>query len=319
METLYIVLISIACTLAVATAFSFGIGYYIFLQAFARKPLSLYGDEENISAQREMINAARKKAVDELKNYPPFESITITSTDNLKLCAKLLRTNSKTVIICAHGYSSNPLREFSCITPLFYKHNFNTLWLDNRAHGDSEGRYIGMSALDRHDIVLWTKKVVELFGDDCNIILYGISMGASAICLSSALDLPPNVKGLVMDCGFSSPWPVLKIRLKNNSPLPSFFLYIANFFLRTKALYNLRDKKIWPINAIKHSKQPFLFVHGSSDDLTPCSMSKELFDACPSTDKQLEIIDDAEHVGSYYVATDFYQKTFLSFVEKHAQ
>ena len=50
--------------------------------------------------------------------------------------------------------------------------------VDERAHGKSEGTYIGFGCLDRYDALQWMEYVVERLGEDCELMLHGISMGA---------------------------------------------------------------------------------------------------------------------------------------------
>lgn len=51
------------------------------------------------------------------------------------------------------------------------------LLVDERAHGMSEGEQIGFGCLDRHDAMGWIRKVIEICGEDVEILLHGISMG----------------------------------------------------------------------------------------------------------------------------------------------
>ena len=39
-----------------------------------------------------------------------------------------------------------------------------------------------------------------------DIFLCGISMGCATTLMAAGLDLPDNVKGIIADCGFTSPW-----------------------------------------------------------------------------------------------------------------
>ena len=62
---------------------------------------------------------------------------------------------------------------------------FNVLMADNRAHGDSGGRYVGMGWLDHVDYLRWISPLVGTVGPDARIVLHGISMGgATALLLS---------------------------------------------------------------------------------------------------------------------------------------
>ena len=47
-------------------------------------------------------------------------------------------------------------------------------------------------------------------------------MGAATVLLSLGTDLPGNVKGVVADCGFTSPWEIVRHVAKRDFHLPAF-------------------------------------------------------------------------------------------------
>lgn len=57
-----------------------------------------------------------------------------------------------------------------CYTSYYYNKGFNILSVDNRCHGKSEGKYLGMGYLDHFDILKWIDKSKELLGNDCNLM-----------------------------------------------------------------------------------------------------------------------------------------------------
>ena len=77
---------------------------------------------------------------------------------------------------------------------------FNVFMADNRAHGDSGGRYVGMGWLDHFDYLRWIRRLAGTAGPDAGIVLHGISMGgATALLLSGSPDLPPQVRAVISD------------------------------------------------------------------------------------------------------------------------
>ena len=94
----------------------------------------------------------------------------------------------------------------------FYNMGFNILAVDLRTHGESEGKIYSLGYLERLDVLAWIKFINDNYNDS-KIILYGISMGANAIMMSSAEDLPNNVKAIIEDAGFSNAYEQLKARV----------------------------------------------------------------------------------------------------------
>jgi len=243
----------------------------------------------------------------------PQEDLYIQSQDGLKLHATYFPCEgSKKIVICFHGYTSEGLNDYSTLA-IFYKENgYNLLIVDERAHGKSEGTYIGFGCLDRYDARLWIDTMIEKLGEDCKIVLHGDSMGGSTVLMTTGLDLPPQVKAAVSDCAFTSAWDVFSSVLKNMYHLPPFpLLNISNGMVKKRAGYALDE-----CNAkteVAKAKIPVLFIHGDSDSFVPCSMVYELYDAC-QTEKKLVVIKGAGHVESCYRDAEEYEGAVRSFI-----
>ena len=290
--------------------------YFIFLYIIKRKPYSDFGIPHNWTEKRLAINAKRKPAMDTFKDIVK-ETIEIKSFDNLTLRAKYWRVeNSRKLIICVHGYSSHPAREFANIAPFLHNLGYNLLLVNDRAHNDSDGKYVGFSVLDQKDVGLWIDKAIELVGEGSSIFLYGISMGAATVALVGGKKLPSEIKGAICDSAFTSPWLVIKKMLKSEAHLPCFpFLYMVNLHNKMFARYSFRDT--CTTDAIKSAEIPFLFFQGSDDGTVSVDMAEEIFAACP-THKELHIVEGAEHVGAYYHDTELYENSVKAFLEKWA-
>ena len=73
-----------------------------------------------------------------------------------------------------------------------------------------------------------------------------------------------------------------------------------------KIILGFDFKKVSTLEAMKDVKCPVLFVHGGNDKIVPKEMAEELFEACGSENKRLEIFDEAEHSASFYVDKERY-------------
>ena len=243
----------------------------------------------------------------------PHEDMYIQSKDGLKLHATFFPCEeSKKIAICFHGYTSEGMNDYSTLA-IFYKENgYNLLLVDERAHGKSEGTYIGFGCLDRHDAKLWIQTMIDKLGEDCKIVLHGDSMGGATVLMTTGLDLPPQVKAAISDCAFTSAWDVFSSVLKNMYHLPPFpLLNIANEMVKRRAGYAL-DECNAKIEVAKASI-PILFIHGDSDTFVPCSMVHELYAAC-KTEKKLVIIEGAGHVESCYRDAEEYEGAVKAFI-----
>ncbi len=243
----------------------------------------------------------------------PHEDVSITSRDGLKLHGMFFpMEGSGKVVIGFHGYTSEGLNDYASMARFYLEHGFQLLVVDNRAHGKSEGTYIGFGCLDRYDALKWMEYIVEKVGEDCRILLHGVSMGAATVVMSTGLELPRQVKAAVSDCAFTSAWEVFDSVLRTMYHIPSFpIMQIADRMARKEAGYGLNQ-----CNArqeVAKSRIPILFIHGDKDFFVPCSMVYQLYDACAS-EKRLLVVEGASHAESYYRNTEEYQKAVTEFI-----
>ena len=122
--------------------------------------------------------------------------------------------------------------------------------------------------------------MVDHFGPDVKIILTGISMGASTVLMAASHPLPPNVIGVLADCGYTSAEAIIKAVIrKMHIPVNLLYPFIK---LAAKLYGNFDLESESPIESVKKCTLPVIFFHGEADDFVPCYMSQENFDACIS-------------------------------------
>ena len=249
----------------------------------------------------------------------PHEDVYQTAFDGLKLHATYFpsikeSTGKKRVVICFHGYTSKGLADFTGLTDYYFRHGYAMLHPDARAHGDSEGQYIGFGCLDRKDALGWIDWVLKKCGTDVEIFLHGVSMGGATVLMAGGLELPPQVKGIISDCGFTSPKEVFTHVLNSMYHLPAFpIIPAANIVNKKLAGYGMDE-----CNAkreVKKAKVPILFIHGSKDTFVPVKMCHELYDCCASPKKKL-IVEGAAHGESYFKDMDAYEKALDEFTKE---
>lgn len=295
-----------------AAAGTYGVSQYFFNRTMIRSNAKREKTQKmagtNWDAYIPTIRASKEK----LKQYT-HKDIFITSQDGLKLHGTFFPfEGSKKVVICFHGYTSEGLNDYSTLALFYRSHGFNLMIVDERAHGRSEGTYIGFGCLDRKDAVLWIEEMIKYLGEEVEILLHGDSMGGATVLMTAGLFLPSQVKAIVSDCAFTSAWEVFQSVLKNSYHLPAFpILHTANEMVKKKAGYGLKD-----CNAkeeVAKTKLPILFLHGKADTFVPCSMAQELYHACTGP-KKLVLIEGAGHVESCYRDATVFEGAIEEFI-----
>lgn len=245
----------------------------------------------------------------------PYEDVFITSFDGLRLHAKFYAASERKapVQIMFHGYKSSAERDFCGGLREGIDGGFNVLLVDQRAHGESEGKYLTFGVNERFDCLSWASYAAERFGNDVKIYLYGISMGASTVLMASALPLPKSVSGIVADCGYTSPKAIICSVLRDHH-VPAAPVYaVAKLGARLFCGFDLDSASA--SDALSRSHIPVLFIHGDDDRFVPCRMSRENFEASAAEHKKLLIVHNAGHGLSYMLDRPAYLSALHSFLE----
>lgn len=296
------ILYVVICVLVGVIGISLYVGNYLY--DYTINPHSEYSIFERLDIDEEKSESAYTWLNENAR------SITSQSEDGLNLHSYYINQGSDVTVLLVHGYRSEGA---SVINPIkrFYKEGYNMLIPDLRGHGKSEGDYIGMGEGDRKDIMMWINYLVEK--NHNAIVLYGISMGGATVLNVSAEELPLQVKAIISDCAYSSIIELLRYHLDLDDIKNKTALTLASFITYIRAGYRIED--VAPIDKVKHSQVPILFIHGEKDDFVPCYMVYDLYDAasCP---KDILVLSEAKHANSFKYSNIYY-KHVLEFIHRY--
>lgn len=265
------------------------------------------------SPQYQKANPVIRKLINEMEKVP-YEQVYITSFDGTKLAARYYHlSDSAALQIQFHGYRSTAVRDFSGGFQLAQKMGRNLLVVDQRASGKSEGTTICFGIKEKYDCLEWTKYALDRFGD-IPIMLTGVSMGGATVLMASELDLPENVKCIVSDCPYTSPYEIIA-RECEKMGIPSK-LGMPFVCLGARIFGNLKLSGEGAEKAVKNTKVPILLVHGEDDDFVPFEMGKRIYEANPEM-ITFEAFPNAAHGISFIVDTERYEKLYYSLQEKY--
>lgn len=222
-------------------------------------------------------------------------------------------TPTKKTVVIAHGYHGNG-QTMMAYAQMFQNLGFNILLPDNRAHGESSGEWINFGWLDRLDYRDWCLELVDHLGDDSEIILFGVSMGGAIVMMMSGEDLPPQVQGIIEDCGYSTLHEQLAYRSKVEFNLPAFpVIPIASLINRALLGFGVND--VDSLKALHDNTRPIFFIHGAADEYVPTKMCYENFDATTAP-KEMWIVPNAGHAEALAVDPVEYQHRISEFLRR---
>lgn len=127
--------------------------------------------------------------------------------------------------------------------------------------------------------------------------------------------LPDNVKGIIADCGFTSPKEIIKSVYRRVLRLPPLLsVWMAGVFARLFAGVDLNscDTRV----SLAGSRLPVLLIHGEEDTFVPCQMTREAFAACAGR-KNVLIVKNAEHGMSYLTDGIAYAAHVIDFLKEN--
>ena len=244
----------------------------------------------------------------------PYEAVTISAQDGTKLAARYYHVRDGAPLqIQFHGYRGTAVRDFCGGNKLARESGQNTLVVDQRAHGRSGGTTITFGIQERLDCLCWAEYANQRFGSDTPVFLSGVSMGAATVLMAADLPLPPQVKGIIADCGYDSPEDILRetMRRWHYPQFPTWQLTR----LGAKLFGHLDVRECSALESMKHARVPVLLIHGEADNVVPCEMAAALRDACASH-AELLTVPGAGHGMSCYTDPAAYEKALDDFCKE---
>lgn len=292
-------------------------GAYVFIKACVRRKELPWFVEEEIKKTNYAKYYNCIIASDAWLKEHHAQDVYVTSQDGLKLHGYWIPAeNPRGTILLAHGYRSTMLVDFGLAFAFYHALGMNILVPHQRAHGESEGRYITFGVKESEDMKCWIEFHNKNFGMR-QMILSGMSMGASTVLYLADQQLPENVKCIIADCGFTSPKAILDVVYRGVVHIRSGpSLWAADLFARLFAGFNLNQKDTKQV--LKNAKLPVMMVHGLADDFVPSYMSQQGYDICTGV-KELLLVEGAGHGVSFLKDKETYTKRIIAFLEKHLE
>ena len=272
--SILIIVISLIILILGGSWYAYSIAFY----APAHKRIS--PDSPLVGEQYDAV-AENIRRISSIMQRIPFEEITIRADDGTALYGRYYHLKDNAPIeLLFHGYRSHPYRDCSGGHALARKMGFNALVVDQRAHGKSGGQSITFGIKERFDCLSWITYLNTRFGNDVQVILSGLSMGAATVLMSADLDLPPNVKCIVADSPYSSPFDIIMKVCKDEGYPAAICAPFLHLGARLFGGFHLGGCAA--MVAVRKARIPVLLIHGEDDRFVPCEMSLKIAANCAS-------------------------------------
>ena len=285
---------------------------FLFHFIFSRKDNSPKLTERDLIGTRYEPYMQELVAADRFIRSKITGKVKITTRDGEIMTGDYLDNGSENTVIFVHGFCGNPISNFCLQARHLYDMGFNELFINQRAHGESGGKRHGLGLLEQYDVLKW----IELEEEKPNvksILLYGSSMGGASIAYASDKIKSEKVKGMVIDCAFSSVGKQLEYDSKKRHIPP--FLTLPIIRLIARAL--LKEDIYTPCGrSLAKTTIPALFIHGTGDITVPYESGIENYNACAS-EKTLISVEGAQHIVDYAAGEDQTKEGLKQFITDH--
>ncbi|MBT2599215.1 MULTISPECIES: alpha/beta hydrolase [unclassified Oceanobacillus] len=296
---------------------NFAAAYFFYQLAIERNVKDFLSGNQDLEVSAETLDVLLDGDWRNWSDEQNYENWNITSHDGLNLEGYFLRSKepSNKVVIMAHGYLGKG-KDMALYGEHYVEQlGYHMLTPDLRGHGQSDGDYIGFGWHDRLDMMNWIDKVIERFGDDVEIVLQGVSMGASTMLMTSGEELPGNVKAIVADCPYTSVADLFDYQIDRMYNLPSFpFIPSTSLITQMFAGYSFNEASA--LDQVQTTDIPIFYVHGKEDQFVPTEMTETLYEKT-SSPKELLLVDSAGHGEAFVTKENLYIEKLNSFLNKY--
>jgi fermentation-respiration switch protein FrsA (DUF1100 family) len=242
-----------------------------------------------------LVTGAKTRPMDRALTETPatfglqFKDVEFQTSDGVKINGWLVPSRDKnTTIVYSHGLFRSR-RELLERAVELIRMGYGALLYDSRNHGLSGPARVGLGYNERLDVEGAVSFLRDEQRNEDTIVLFGISMGATAALLAAAET--PEVAAVISDSSFLSFKDTVDHHVKLFLRLPSF--PVANelrFFIERRAGFD--GSKFDALDAVKRiGERPVLFIAAANDRRMPPRIAEQLYQASASPKRELVIID----------------------------
>jgi fermentation-respiration switch protein FrsA (DUF1100 family) len=246
----------------------------------------------------------------------PYEEVTVTTADGLKLVGWFIPSENGAVLITQHGYRGhrgNMLHDAA----MLHRHGYGVLISTFRAHDQSEGELITFGEKEVQDLEAWYQYLLTRSDVDPERIgLLGESMGGLVSIKYAAGN--PNIRAVALHSALASMNDSISKGVTKFTGLPPFpFAPMIVFWSERTAGIRVKD-----IDSTKWigqiSPRPVFIMMGGADDHISTDSGQKLYDAAGEP-KELWFEPAAGHHGLDEVAPEEYERRVVGFFDQYLQ
>lgn len=242
--------------------------------------------------------------------------IKIKNHKGLSLQAYLIeKPMAKRTVVCLHGLMKSACslqKTVDYLQSIF--ENTNILMIDANAHGLSDGYIRGFGYRDIFDLMYFNTYILQKYGQDHHIIMYGQGMGANTILNTSGLGKLKNVDLIISEGAYDNVYHYLTMRCQKEMKINKF---ICGPVIRKVIKSEIKTdiKRMNTVELVKQNNIPTVYVHSKNDNDVPFSMVFPLYNH-DNSNKLLFPIKE-EHLYDLKDKEDSYSLSLVEFMNEN--
>lgn len=291
--------------------FQFCVSRHLFRSYFSRSEKESWTRELKATNEEEERMFAECRGFEE-KYGDKKQEVEVTS-DGFRLKGEYYGFGGNRAVIIVGG-RTEALRYCYYYAAPYVAAGCNVLVIDNRSHGESEGKYNALGLNEYRDIIAWSKLLHERFGNEY-VIGHGICIGSATLLYADVFAGKDSLfRGLVTD-GMFVDFPT---SFNNHSRAMGYGVhFVSEFLFLIMRIRNRVNPYYGPKNCIDKYEKPILMLCSREDIYSTLDKSRELFSKCRSVSKEMKVFETGAHSHIRVNNREEYDEAIIAFLEKN--
>ncbi|HXG94257.1 MAG TPA: alpha/beta hydrolase [Blastocatellia bacterium] len=249
-----------------------------------------------------------------------FRDVQFTTSDGVRISGWLMPSGDKhATIIFSHGLFRSR-RELLERAARLWQLGYGALVYDSRNHGASGPARVSLGYNERLDAEAAVRFLREEIDSSDRIVLFGISMGATAALLAAAET--EEVAAVISDSSFLTFEDTAAHHVRLFLHLPAFpMANLVRFYVCQRADFD--GSKLNALDAVRRlGERPAMFIAAAHDARMPPEIARKLYEASASHKRDLLIVDGPEsdiHGHAFQSDKETYINRVAQFLESALQ
>ena len=235
-------------------------------------------------------------------------------SDGLRLAGEYFDFGGSKAALIIAGRMESLLYSYYFAEP-FRRAGYNVLVIDNRAHGQSEGKITALGYKEYRDVLRWCEFLHDTLHNE-KVFLHGICIGASTALFAAVSDgCPDYLEGLSVEGMYVNFYESFRNHMLVDRPEKPRWPIMPLTMLWIRLISGadvVHDGPYWRIDRLR---KPILFLHSREDQYSAPDKAAQLYEKCTAP-KELVWFDRGQHSRIRINNTDDYDAAIVGFLTK---